>query len=47
MGQLPASVIASDEVYASGLSSGAFMAIQMHVSYSKTFRGAAVLGTWR
>lgn len=43
MGQLPASVVANSEVYASGLSSGAFMAVQMHISYSKTFRGAAVL----
>ena len=42
---LPALNIAKSEVTVSGLSSGAFMAVQLHVAYSETFRkGAAAVG---
>lgn len=34
--------VASDRVYVAGISSGAFMAVQMHVAYSRTFHGAAI-----
>ena len=31
------------KVSVSGLSAGAFMAVQMHVAYSKTFMGAGII----
>jgi poly(3-hydroxybutyrate) depolymerase len=36
--------IASNSISVSGLSSGAFMAVQLHVAFSKTFMGVGVLG---
>ena len=38
---LPALTIDPNEVSVSGLSSGGFMAVQMHVAYSATFRKGA------
>lgn len=41
---LPALVIDRDQISVSGLSSGGYMAVQMHVAYSATFRkGAGVI----
>ncbi len=34
--------IAKDHVFIAGLSSGGYMAVQMHVAYSGTFKGAAI-----
>lgn len=39
---LSAPVKVGDDISVSGLSSGAFMAVQMHFAFSKTIRGAAV-----
>lgn len=40
---LPAFNIDVDQTSVSGLSSGAYMAVQMHVAFSKTFRGAGII----
>lgn len=45
IGKLPSSVKSDpDQVFAVGISSGAFMAVQMHVAFSRSIRGAGVLG---
>ena len=42
--QLPALTIATSEISVSGLSSGGFMAVQVHVAHSATFkRGAGIV----
>lgn len=43
---LPKVAIDPSRVTVSGISSGAFMAVQLHVAYSKTFAGVGVLGAW-
>jgi len=42
-GDMPKVAIDRNRVDVSGISSGAYMAGQMHVAFSKTFRGAALL----
>ena len=40
--QLPAYNVQKNHVFVAGVSSGAFMAVQMQVAYSRTFKGAAI-----
>ena len=40
--QLPSYHVQRNRVFVAGVSSGAFMAVQMHVAYSQTFKGAAI-----
>ncbi len=39
---LPSYNVARNKVFVAGISSGAFMAVQMHIAYSSTFKGAAI-----
>ncbi len=40
--ELPTYRVAADKVFVAGISSGAYMAVQMDIAYSATFKGAAI-----